>query len=67
MKVYRGEWLYYDFEDYKPEDVKNMLKDIHAEYFNCISFSYADIGEWHDDHPLNKYNPDLNAYNWYQI
>jgi len=57
MKAYKLEILVIDF-DQVGDDIKSIIED--ARYPNhCISpdvmsIQSVDIGEWSDDHPLNK-------------
>lgn len=54
MKAYKIELVVVDFEDMGIEDIKNVLRNsryIHPNIIKCVA---ADIGEWEDDHPLNK-------------
>jgi hypothetical protein len=58
MKAYKIELLIVDFDEVGGEGIKNVIKN--QKYPNwCISpdvmeIEEADIGEWTDDHPLNK-------------
>lgn len=58
MNVYRMEVFVIDHDNIGPEGVKNAIEN--ARYPNhCIAPDVArvearDIGEWRDDHPLNR-------------
>lgn len=58
MKAYKLEVLIIDFDNVGKEGIIDELQN--ANYPNdCIApdvltVKEADIGEWHDDHPLNK-------------
>ena len=55
MKAYKIELLVIDHEDMGEEQIKDEfenMKYIHPQIKNIES---VDIGEWTDDHPLNKY------------
>ena len=58
MKAYKIEVLIIDFEGLGEQLIREELED--ANFPNdCISIKVKniegkDIGEWHDDHPLNK-------------
>jgi hypothetical protein len=57
MKAYKVELLIVDFDELGPDDVRETIEN--QRYPNdCISpnvksIEVRDIGEWHDDHPLN--------------
>ena len=59
MKAYRLEIIIVDHDELGREAIISELED--TKYSNrCISpkvrsVTEADIGEWHDDHPLNKH------------
>jgi hypothetical protein len=58
MKVYKIELFIIDHDECGPDEIKLVIEN--ARYPNrCISpdvkaISICDIGEWDDDHPLNK-------------
>ena len=58
MKAYKLEVFIIDFDDVGKEEIVDILENAH--YPNrCISPNVKniiekDIGEWNDDHPLNK-------------
>jgi len=58
MKIYKIEVMVIDFDQIGEEDIKRAIEN--ARYPNrCISpqvkkIEVRDIGEWHDEHPMNK-------------
>lgn len=54
MKAYKLEILVIDHEDIGEEEIKELIQN--TRYINPIikNVDSADIGEWSDDHPLNK-------------
>jgi len=56
----------FDFDQLGADEIKSVLEN--SRYPNhCIrpdvmSVSEADIGEWHDDHPLNKFSEIEDEY-----
>lgn len=66
MKVHILTVVVIDFDDLGAEEVHQVLR--HTKYPNhCISpdvveSETADIGEWSDDHPLNRVGVDTLAW-----
>jgi hypothetical protein len=54
MKAYLASVLIVDHENYGMEDAKVCLSSLRGWYPSVIDCKEADIGEWDDDHPLNK-------------
>ena len=60
MKVYKVETMVIDFDEIGEQEIKDVIEN--TSYPNhCISpevkkIEWRDIGEWHDDHPLNMNN-----------
>ncbi len=59
MKAYKIEMLVIDFEELGEDGIKSELANARFAN-NCISpqiktVQVADIGEWSDSHPLNKF------------
>ena len=58
MKAYKIEIFVIDYDEIGSDDIKETIEN--ASFPNdCISLKIKniiekDIGEWHDDHPLNK-------------
>ena len=69
MKAYKIEILVIDHDGVGEEEIKQVLEN--ARYPNrCISpdvktIKSVDIGEWHDDHQLNKLDSCATAYHTY--
>lgn len=66
MKAFKIEILIIDHDNIGMEEIVSVLEN--TKYTNrCISPSVEDvevfdIGKWHDDHPLNKKDTDVNKY-----
>ena len=56
MKMHKFEIHVLDFEDRGPEQYEEMLKYVRHIVGKVFHVDTADIGEWSDDHPLNKTN-----------
>jgi hypothetical protein len=60
MKVYKLEVIVIDLDEIGKEEIQHVLENTHYPN-HCInprilSIKERDIGEWSDDHPLNKEN-----------
>lgn len=53
MKAYKVEVLVLDFENYGEEQIAMILGNVDAIMCSAQRIQSADIGEWHDKHPLN--------------
>lgn len=66
MKAFKLEVLIIDFDGLGVEEIKTVIEN--ARYPNrCISPAVMasierDIGEWDDDHPLNKFASMESSY-----
>lgn len=66
MKVYKVEVMVIDFDQLGMDGIKVEMENV--RYPNdCMSpkivqIMAADIGEWHDDHPLNKRDKWADEY-----
>jgi len=66
MKIYKIELKVIDFDEIGEDCIKQELEG--TKYSNhCISpvvvqMESRDIGEWHDDHPLNKRDSEGAEY-----
>lgn len=66
MKVYRLEVMVIDFDQCGEQGIKDAIEG--SSYPNdCLSpqvksIDCQDIGEWHDDHPLNKNSTAVSEY-----
>ena len=63
MKAYKIEVLVIDHENTGIDEIKELLTN--ARYINPIVMDVkdAEIGEWCDEHPLNKHDTHLKEYN----
>lgn len=54
MKAYKLELLVIDFENMGEEEIRDCIE--HTKYVNptVIRMVEKEIGEWSDEHPLNK-------------
>jgi len=58
MKVYKIEVMVVDLDQIGEQEIKDVIE--HTRYPNhCIApkvknIESRDIGQWHDDHPMNK-------------
>ena len=66
MKAYKVEILIIDFDGMSQDEVESVIEN--TKYPNrCVSpnvmsIEEADIGEWHDDHPLNQCDKMKDEY-----
>ena len=67
MNAYKVELLVVDFDDLGADGLKGILEN--SRYVNhcmrpeVMSIEERDIGEWYDDHPLNKVDKSNTEYN----
>lgn len=54
MKAYRVELLVVDTESVGESEVTYLLQNVKDLYPKVKSVQSRDIGEWHDNHPLNQ-------------
>jgi hypothetical protein len=54
MKAYKVELLIIDFDQIGGEGIKNMIENLRYLATTVKNIKEVDIGEWTDDHPLNK-------------
>lgn len=54
MKAYKVELLVLGFENLSEDDLRHYLSNVKHVYPTIIDVKEAEIGEWTDDHPLNK-------------
>jgi len=67
MKAYKLEVLVIGHENISKEDVINEIEWCRHASPRVYSCKEAEIGEWHDDHPLNKIQGREEAmknFNW---
>ena len=56
MKAYVMQVLVIDHDGYGPENAKDIVEQTRYINASVKSFAELDIGEWSDDHPLNKHS-----------
>lgn len=56
MKVYKVELMVLDHENVGEDGVKYFMENEKYLSPNVMSIESREIGEWDDDHPLNKHN-----------
>ena len=58
MKAYKITLLFLDFDEVGPQEAKALIENArlpnHIHPGMVMETQEADIGEWSDDHPLNK-------------
>lgn len=54
MKAYKIEIFVIDHENIGEENIKGTLENVRYINADVKSIKSVDIGEWDDDHPLNK-------------
>ena len=62
MKAYKLEILVLDFENAGIEDIKTLLENTKYINVQVKNYEVRDIGEWHDEHPLNNKNTAESEY-----
>jgi hypothetical protein len=56
MKVYKVELVVLDHENAGEDGIKYLLNNVKYLYPSVMSIESREIGEWDDDHPLNKHD-----------
>lgn len=59
MKAYKFEILVIDHEEIGKNNITEMLKNVRHLYPSILEIKEAEIGEWYDEHPLNKKETQL--------
>lgn len=58
MKAYKITLLFIDFDEVGPQEAKYLIENArlpnHIDSGTVMDIEEADIGEWHDNHPLNN-------------
>ena len=58
MKAYKITLLFLDFDEVGPQEAKSLIENARLpnriDPGTVMDLQEADIGEWSDDHPLNK-------------
>lgn len=66
MKAYKLEILIVDHDQCGADEIKSVIENQRYPNWcispNVMSITERDIGEWHDDHPLNKYGTMARHY-----
>lgn len=62
MKAYKITGYILDFENNGAEELKTILHNVKHVSISNLKLQEAEIGEWHDDHPLNKYGVDYEPF-----
>lgn len=66
MKVYKITLMFIDFDDLGPDGAQDVLENArlpnHIDPGSVMEIEERDIGEWHDDHPLNFTDKRAGAF-----
>ena len=62
MKAYKLEILVIDHEQHGPEEIKLCIENEKYMSPSVMNIEEVDIGEWSDNHPLNKHSTAENEY-----
>lgn len=66
MKAYKITLLFIDFDNVGREGAKELIESARlpnrVDPGTVMSIEEADIGAWHDDHPLNKFSTMTVAF-----
>jgi hypothetical protein len=66
MKAYKITLLFLDHDDVGPTEAKELIENArlpnHIQPGTVMQFEERDIGEWHDEHPLNRRDTMEAAY-----
>jgi hypothetical protein len=62
MKAYKVEVLVLGFEDMPEDDIVYFIENTRHLYPKIMSIQSKEIGEWNDDHPLNKTDTIKQTY-----
>ena len=65
MKLHKLEVYVYDFEDYGVDNIIRSLEDARNWVLTVKDSQTADIGEWTDDHILNKQGTPIEVFRSY--
>lgn len=61
-KLYRATVYVVDYPEMGEEMIVEEITRSHHISINLGDLDTAEIGEWHDDHPLNEYGCDYESY-----
>lgn len=62
MKAYKVTGYIIDIEDVGPINLKHEIQQMDYATISGLKLEEAEIGEWSDDHPLNKRGCDYEPY-----
>lgn len=66
MKAYKITLLFIDFDNVGKEGAKELIESARLpnriDPGTVMSIEEADIGAWHDDHPLNRFSTIADAF-----
>lgn len=62
MKMYKVVSYVIDFENIGPDAIEHGFNHMKYFYPHVEEINSVDIGEWSDDHPLNKLGADWDSY-----
>ena len=65
MKAFKLEILIVDHEGFGQDDIINAVANLRHYYPSVLSVKGAEVGEWSDDHPLNKFDTQKAAIEEY--
>lgn len=65
MKLHKLTVYVFDHDEYGPEEYGRLIED--NKYFtsHVVIEGTADIGDWSDDHPLNKHSANQLTFDEY--
>lgn len=65
MKLHKLTVYIFDHDEYGPEEYRTLIEDHKHITSHVIIEGTADIGEWDDDHPLNKHSANQLTFEEY--
>lgn len=65
MKLYKMEVYVFDFENSDVGDIIDKIENTDYFYPQVKKVQVADIGEWNDDHILNKVDTNIEVFRSY--
>lgn len=65
-KVFKLEILIVDHDELGADEIKSVIENTKYPnwciYPSVMAMKERDIGEWHDEHPINKYDTMAKTY-----